>query len=223
MRISNAMQAGFIDEMEKLALYAPPDIDKPEYRLESIAKLIAGQPELPKSPPELHKKPKSKSAGILRNVGTPIVNTARRVAGTASGMVRNLGNTITASSTPIESMKKGLKWTVSTSTQGKGLGRAFNVGTGLVLPAYQAAVGVKNLGKSDEESGGQGRGERLGRLVGGIGGGLIGAPHGFTGGMAGGIGGEYLAGKVGKGVDKAIAKLRRKPQAAPMPQGPVQE
>jgi len=197
-----ALMYGFIDEMEKLAASS-------------------------KNSTKNHwAKAKKKEAAFLSNVGNYIRQTGGRAArylGRHAGEVSvNAAETLHKTFTnPLGAMKEGFKYSLPGSGAG-GAGKAMAVG-GLgiqgVLGAHEA-VGLRHA--EDPMGRGRGRGERLGNLVGSTAGGFIGAPHGMTGGIIGSeIAGRGL-GAVGKGVDKAVAMVRRKPQSAPMPQGQVQ-
>lgn len=182
MRISAAMQAGFIDEMEKLAS-------------------------------------SEKEAAFLSNVGNAIRSSGRAVGRYVGGIGENVGQTLyKGMAHPIRGTIAGAKETVSQGLTGGLMGKAM-----LGLQGYGIYQGAKDLKKSTEEAGGVGRGERLGRLVGGTAGGLIGFPHGISGGLVGAIAGEKALGAVGRGADKLVGMVKRRPAMQnQIPPGQVQ-
>ena len=169
VRISAAMQAGFIDEMEKMAFI--------------------------------------KEAAFMQNVGDVIRQTGRRAASYTKGIGVNVGRTLKDMATsPIKSTTRGAASTLKQGLRGGLMGKAM-----LGLQGYGIYSGVRDLGRSPDEAGGVGRGERLGRLVGGTAGGFAGFRHGISGGIVGQLAGEKALGAVGKGADKLVGMVRRKP------------
>lgn len=147
-----------------------------------------------------------KKAGVVSNIGGRILNVAqagvRSMGSTAraaptwaqghvQGSIRNLGNTVHAFGTPIQSAKAGLKMTTKDfKNLGPGM-KALMLG-GAGMDAYEA------LAKNDPTGKGRGRVERVGASVGSQVGGLIGTPFGITGGVAAGLIGRKIGGTVGK-------------------------
>jgi hypothetical protein len=174
--IHPAMQAGFIDEMEKLSSF-------------------------------------------MQNVGDVIKQTGGRVVGGFKGMGVNAGRTMRDMATsPIKSTAKGFSNTIRSATSGGPVSKAVGLGF-LGLQGYQTYKDVQGLKSSEDPTGlKRGRGERLGQLVGSTAGGFIGAPHGITGGIVGSEVARRGLGYVGRGADKAIAKL--KGRKAPNPADP---
>jgi len=219
VRISNAMQAGFISEMEKLSQTA--GVASPGSGLVALLKDL----DIVK-PPEPKATGKAKKAGILTNLGTRIVSSAKAAPGWIGKQMaetgENVGKTLYKGlAHPMKGVRQGLDFEMRSAANG---GIANKVGLG--LSAYGAYSGAKELKKTKEEAGGVGRGERLGKFIGNVGGGLIGAPHGVTGSLAGTMGAEYLLGRAGRGADTVLDKIRGKKQKVPMqsqvPPGQVQ-
>lgn len=136
-----------------------------------------------------------KEAGIVANLGTKMLHVAkggaRWGAGKTQGSIKNLGNSIAAFSTPVDSVKRGWK---ATTTDFKTLKPWQKLGlpVGLALDAAEAAP------KEDPLKQGRGRVERVGGAIGSQVGGLIGTPFGLTGGIAAGLIGKKIGGTVGK-------------------------
>ncbi len=137
---------------------------------------------------EIAKIALSKSAGLLRDVGTRIISSTK-------GGIRNVGNSIGAYATPVESFKRGWKATTtdfgSMSKAQKGL-----MAVGLATGGHEALSKNDPLGKN------RGRIERIGAVAGDQLGGIVGAPFGLAGGMAAGLVGRKIGGTIGKGIDK---------------------
>lgn len=196
MRISAAMQAGFIDEMEKLAA------KDPSWRTEARARGFL--------------KGKEKKSALMQNVGNAIKSTGNYLAHHAGDVANKAGETVKAFANPIKATKAGFNFSVKqapgVSTGMHALGLA-----GMGLQGLQVIKDVKGI-KNREDAAGRGRGERLGNIIGSTAGGFIGAPHGFTGGIVGSELARRTLGGVGKGVDRAVSAIRRKPVPAALPQ-----
>lgn len=164
-----------------------------------------------------------KQAGVVSNLGTKILRTAKAgvkaVPGVVKGApawagkhaketVQNLGNSISAFGTPVESLKKGWKATTTDLRSMPNWQRALMVG-GVVADGHEA------LAKKDPTGHDRGRVERVGASVGSQVGGLIGTPFGATGGLAAGLIGRKIGGTVGKLGDFARGYKK------PLPAAPV--
>ena len=216
-----ALMLGFIDEMEKLSSRAGmARVAVKGARSVHRAVSMHG-PEVANAAMAKRKKGKKKVA-FMANVGNAIKQTGRFIGHHAGDVAHKAGDTLKAFANPVKSMGAGAKHTWKQGFgHGSSLGGSALSAVGLGLQAGSTYQGIKGL-KEDDGSG-KGRGERLGEIAGGLAGGLIGQPHGFTGQMLGTLVAQKGLGAVGKGVDTAVAMSRRKPQAAPMRQGPVQE
>lgn len=145
-----------------------------------------------------------KKAGIVSNIGTKILRTAKAgvkaapgwAKNEAQGSIRNLGNTVGAFATPGQSIANGWKATTKDFGKMSPAMKALMIG-GVGLDAHEA------LAKKDPTGQNRGRVERVGASVGSQVGGLIGTPFGITGGVAGGLIGRKIGGTVGKLGDKA--------------------
>lgn len=124
-----------------------------------------------------------------------------------NGMRANAHNTIKGMFRPVDSMKKGWKYTVGDWNSGSMLGKG--------MMAFGAAAGLPEAVKREDPTGqGRSRVQRISRYVGSQAGGLMAAPFGFTGNVIGSIAGEAVGGAVGKTVDK-VRGYRPRPQMAP--------
>lgn len=143
---------------------------------------------------ELEKIAFFKSSGLLRDVGTRIISTAKSAKKITQGGVKNVGNAVGAFATPAESFKRGWKTTTtdfgSMSKPLKGM-----MALGLVTGGHEA------LSKDDPYGNNRGRAERVGAVAGDQLGGIVGAPFGLAGGVAAGMIGRKVGGTLGKGVD----------------------
>lgn len=153
---------------------------------------------------------KMKTAGILSNVGTKILNTAkslpRNLKNGVQGSIQNAGKAVGSFATPIQSLKDGANFTVKDF---KSMGKVQKglMGFGLAASAHEA------LSKNDPLNKGRGRAERVGAAIGDQVGGLMGAPFGITGGIVAGQIGRKAGGMVGKGV--GLLRSRPKDPAPP--------
>lgn len=156
---------------------------------------------------ELEKIGFQKEAGLLRDIGMRISKTVKSVPGHARGAVQNAGSTISAFSTPIDSVARGLKATTTDFHTLSNSQKAL-LGFGLAGSAHEA------LSKKDPLGQNRGRIERAATVVGDQLGGLVGTPFGLTGGLVGGQVGRKAGKVVGKGLE-AIHRATKKPTPAP--------
>lgn len=142
-----------------------------------------------------------KEASILQNVGMRIMRTAKAIPGHIRGGIQNAGSTVSAFSTPIDSLKRGVKATFSPDMPAWQKSLA---GIGLVTGAAEVAP------KEDPLRQGRSRFERATTAVGDQVGGLIGAPFGLVGGIVGSQIGRKAGMLTGKGAEGAAKLLKRK-------------
>ena len=160
---------------------------------------------------ELEKIATTKEAGLLRDIGMRIAkssgNAARAARAGVQGGIQNAGNAVSAFSTPIDSLKRGLK---ASTTDFKSMGKMQKglMGVGLLASGHEA------LAKNDPLGQGRGRIERASTAVGDQLGGLIGTPFGIAGGFVAGQIGRKAGSVVGKGIE-AVRQSRKKPDAPP--------
>lgn len=187
MKISNEMQAAFIDEMEKIAY-----LGLGRGGLQTL-QLISEEEERKK------KLGLIKKAGMLQNLGSSIKNTAHDIGGALNTMIAH----------PVQGMQAGLKTTgqqLGESIKQMRSGGPWNAIKGGAMPGLMALGlygGIKGLkGEEDPTGMGRGKGERYGDFLGNQFGGLVGASHGLGGNIVAGIAGQKAGAAIGRTIDR---------------------
>lgn len=156
-----------------------------------------------------------KNAGLIQNLGSRIrsapsaaLGLAKAVPGAMRGGIQNAGSAVSAFATPIDSLKRGWKTSV-TDFGSMGTGMKALTAMGLVTGGHEA------LAKEDPLRQGRSRTVRVGTAIGDQVGGMIGSPFGLAGGIVGGQIGRKAGGLAGKGVEVARKLTKKKQPAAP--------
>lgn len=152
---------------------------------------------------------KIKEAGVLRDVGSAFVRTAR-------GVGKNLAGSAGTITRPVQALKEGVR---ATADSMKTPGWEGKVNTALLVGGT-AAMLPSVLRKEDSSGDGASRLARGTRYAGGTIGSLMTAPFGLTGGIAGGIAGDVAGKYVGKAIDKARGFRRPQPVPPSAPANP---
>lgn len=203
MKISNEVQAAFINEMEKISSFSPT---VPCRRSSCpVCRNTVGDRLVDKVFDTLEK---TKKASILQNIGKPIANaiggltTPRRLGAPIAGAFSNAVQTAKGFAHPVKGTIEGAKFTAR-DVMGK---NPLNPGKHPVMAGMMGlglAMGANELRHKEDPTGqDRGRGQRIGDFAGGTIGGLIGSPFGLTGGVGGGIVGQKIGATAGRAVDR---------------------